>query len=85
MKKQLFVYPTLIRAKVWGDKIKEVTHIMNELGNWEGIDPETGFHLVKTQEGITLRIADLVEDDATKRNKVSMALKRPEAYCTWNG
>ncbi len=57
------------------DKIKEVEHIIHELGDWQGIDAKTGFHLVKTKEGRMLRIADLVDDDATKRDKVSAALK----------
>lgn len=58
------------------DKHKEVDHILNELGDWQGTDPDTGFHLVKTQAGQVLRIADLVDDDA-KREKVSAALKDP--------
>ena len=57
------------------DKIKEVEHITHELGEWLGVDPQTGFHLVKTLEGRVLRIADLVDDDAAKRDKVSAALK----------
>ena len=57
------------------DKIKEVEHITHELGEWLGVDPQTGFHLVKTLEGRVLRIADLVDDDAVKRDKVSAALK----------
>lgn len=59
------------------DKIKEVEHIIHELGDWQGIDAKTGFHLVKTREGKVLRIADLVDDDAAKRDKVSAALKDP--------
>lgn len=61
------------------DKIKEVEHIIGELGEWQGTDADTGFHLVKTSIGRTLRIADLVEDEANKRDKVTAALKRPEA------
>ncbi len=61
-----------------GNKTKEVDHIMSELGEWMGTDPETGFHLVKTPEGKTLRIADLVDDDA-RRSKVQAALRSPEA------
>ena len=60
------------------DKHKEVEHIIEELGDWKGIDPDTGFHLVEMSEGKTLRIADLVDDDPAKRDKVSAALKRPE-------
>ena len=60
------------------DKIKEVEHILEELGEWQGVDPTTGFHLVKTAEGRVLRIADLVNDDPKHRDKVSAALKDPE-------
>lgn len=61
------------------DKIKEVEHIIEELGEWRGTDPNTGFHLVKAANGKIIKIADLVDDDATKRDKVSAALKVPEA------
>jgi superfamily II DNA or RNA helicase len=59
------------------DKIKEVEHIIGELGEWQGADPLTGFQLVKTLEGRILRIADLVDDDPVKRDRVSLALKDP--------
>lgn len=57
------------------DKIREVEHIIEELGDWQGTDPETGFQLVRTSSGKVLRIADLVDDDASKRDRVSTALK----------
>ena len=59
------------------DKIREVEHIIEELGDWQGTDPATGFQLVKTSDGRVLRIADLVDDDAARRDKVSAALKDP--------
>src|SRR5216683_5249420 len=59
------------------DKIREVEHIIGELGEWQGIEPATGFQLVKTPEGRVLHIADLVDDDPTKRDRVSAALKDP--------
>lgn len=59
------------------DKIKEVEHIIGELGEWDGIDDATGFQLVKTPDGRVLRIADLVDDDPNKRDRVSAALKDP--------
>jgi superfamily II DNA or RNA helicase len=59
------------------DKIREVEHIIEELGEWQGTDPVTGFQLVKTLGGHVLRIADLVDDDPTKRDRVSAALKDP--------
>ncbi len=59
------------------DKIKEVEHIIGELGEWQGSDPATGFQLVKTPGGRVLRIADLVDDDPAKRERVAAALKDP--------
>ncbi|SEB20881.1 DEAD/DEAH box helicase [Pedobacter hartonius] len=76
--KTIIHIPNVNSRESMGDKIKEVEHIIDELGDWQGIDPITGFHLVKTPEGKILRIADLVDNDA-KRNKVSAALKHPEA------
>lgn len=57
------------------DKIREVEHIIEELGEWQGTDATTGFQLVKTADGTILKIADLVDDDPIKREKVSAALK----------
>ncbi len=57
------------------DKIREVEHIIEELGEWQGADPKTGFQLVKTADGTILKIADLVDDDPAKREKVSAALR----------
>lgn len=60
------------------DKIKEVQHIMDCLGEWQGVDEATGFHLVKLAEGRIIKIADLVDDsDQAKRGKVLAALKDP--------
>jgi hypothetical protein len=59
------------------DKMREVEHIIEALGEWQGIDPETGFQLVKRPDGRVLRIADLVDDDTVKRDRVSAALKDP--------
>lgn len=59
------------------DKHREVEHIIDALGDWQGADPITGFQLVKTPEGRLLRIADLVDDEPAKRDKVSAALKDP--------
>jgi superfamily II DNA or RNA helicase len=59
------------------DKIKEVEHIIEALGTWQGTDPTTGFQLVRASDGRALKIADLVDDDAAKRDRVSAALKDP--------
>ena len=57
--------------------MKEVEHIVHALGEWQGIDETTGFQLVKRPDSRVLRIADLVDDDVNKRDRVSMALKDP--------
>lgn len=77
--KTIIHIPNVNSRESMGDKIKEVEHIIHELGDWQGIDTKTGFHLVKTKDGKILKIADLVDDDVTKRNRVSAALKMPEA------
>jgi hypothetical protein len=64
------------------DKMREVEHIIEALGEWQGIDAATGFQLVKLPPngpdgGRVLRIADLVDDDAARRDRVSAALKDP--------
>ncbi len=59
------------------DKHKEVEHIIEALGSWKGVDENTGFHLVKTPDGTLLRIADLVDDEPARRDKVSAAVKMP--------
>lgn len=59
------------------DKIREVEHIIEELGEWQGTDPKTGFQLVKTADDTLLKIADLVDDDPAKRDRVMAALKDP--------
>ncbi|WP_443643504.1 DEAD/DEAH box helicase [Candidatus Levibacter sp. Uisw_134_01] len=59
------------------DKYKEVDHILNELGEWQEADPKTGFHLIKTEDNRVIKVADLVDDDKVKRDKVSEALRDP--------
>src|SRR3546814_16930350 len=57
--KTIIHIPNVNSRESTGQKIKEVEHIIEELGEWQGIDPATGFQLVKTAEGRVLRIADL--------------------------
>jgi hypothetical protein len=56
------------------DKIKEVEHILEELGEWQGTDLKTGFHLINLPDGRILKVADLVDDDPIKRSKVQAGL-----------
>jgi superfamily II DNA or RNA helicase len=75
--KTILHIPNVNSRESLGDKIREVEHIIHELGEWQGVDPVTGFQLVKTKDGRILRIADLVDDDSSKRDRVSAALKDP--------
>ena len=73
--KTIIHIPSVNSRESTKDKIKEVEHIIEELGEWQGADPETGFQIVKMATGRVLKIADLVDDDAAKRERVSAALK----------
>ncbi|MHB0770967.1 DEAD/DEAH box helicase [Bradyrhizobium sp. 1.29L] len=75
--KTIIHIPSVNSRESTKDKIKEVEHIIEALGDWQGTDPVTGFQRVKTPDGLMLRIADLVDDDAGRRDKVSAALKDP--------
>ncbi len=59
------------------DKIKEVEHIIDALGEWRGVDKATGFYLIGTPSGKTLRVADLVDDEPSKRERVAASLRDP--------
>jgi len=76
--KTIIHIPNVNSRESMGDKIKEVEHIIEELGEWLGVDPATGFHQVKTQSGKVIKVADLVDDDPSKRPIVQAALKMSE-------
>jgi len=75
--KTIIHIPSVNSRESTKDKIREVEHIIEELGEWQGSDPVTGFQLVQLPGGRVLRIADLVDDDPAKRDRVSAALKDP--------
>jgi hypothetical protein len=77
-KKTIVHIPSVNSRESTKDKIKEVEEIMEYLGEWQGADPQTGFHHVKLPNGRVIKIADLVDDsDPAKRAKVLAALKDP--------
>lgn len=76
-RKTILHIPNVNSRESTRDKHKEVEHIIEELGEWQGTDATTGFQLVKREDGRVLRIADLVDDDPGKRDRVSSALKDP--------
>lgn len=77
-KKTIVHIPSVNSRESTKDKVKEVEEIMEYLGEWQGADPQTGFHHVKLPDGRVIKIADLVDDsDPAKRAKVLAALKDP--------
>ncbi|NKX63290.1 DEAD/DEAH box helicase [Labrenzia sp. 5N] len=76
--KTIIHIPSVNSRESTKDKHREVEHIIDALGEWQGTDPATGFQLVKTPLGRILKVADLVDDEAAKRDKVSAALKNPD-------
>ena len=75
--KTIIHIPNINSRESTKDKLREVEHIIEALGEWQGIDDATGFQLVKVPGDRILRIADLVDDDAARRDRVSAALKDP--------
>lgn len=76
-KKTILHIPNVNARESTKDKHKEVEEIIESLGTWEGVDEKTGFQLVRTPDGRVLRIADLVDDEGPRRDRVSGALKDP--------
>ncbi len=60
------------------DKYSETESIYDAIGQWIETDPDTGFQLIRTNDGKLLKVADLVDDDGARRGKVSASLKMPE-------
>ncbi len=70
--------PNVNAREALKDKQREVSEIMHALGEWTGVDPVTGFHLIAAKDGRTLKVADLVDDsDPGQRSSVLGALKDP--------
>ena len=58
-------------------KTTEVSEILDAMGEWKGKGPATGFDIIVTADGRTLRVADLVDDGPERHSKVLTALKDP--------
>ncbi len=75
--KTILHIPSVNSRESTKDKVREVEHIIEELGEWQGTDSVTGFQLVKAAGGRILRIADLVDDNPARRDRVAAALRDP--------
>jgi hypothetical protein len=76
-RKTIVHIPNVNARESLGDKIREAEDIMQALGTWKGADPDTGFQLVERADGRILKIADLVDDDGARRDRVIGSLKDP--------
>ncbi|WP_146592366.1 DEAD/DEAH box helicase [Puniceibacterium confluentis] len=74
-RKTIVHIPNVNARESLGDKIREAEDIMQALGTWKGADPNTGFQLVERPDGTVLKIADLVDDDGARRDRVIGSLK----------
>ena len=76
-KKTIVHIPNVNARESLGDKIREAEDIMHALGTWKGADPATGFQLIERSDGTVLKVADLVDDDGARRDRVIGSLKDP--------
>ena len=68
--------PHLMSSASSKDKYREVFEICSKLGQYQGIEDSTGFHLVYNEDQKrTLKVADLVEDEPKLRRKTQAALR----------
>ena len=78
-KKTIVHIPSVNSRETPKDKLVQADEIMGALGTWSGKDDVTGFDLVTRSDGRVLKIANLVDDDAAKRDRVMTSLKDPAA------
>lgn len=75
-KKTIIHIPNVNANESSKDKMAEVGHIIDVLGDVDYQDPDTGVIYVKNaQTGKTLKIADLVNDEPKDREKISTYLR----------
>jgi superfamily II DNA or RNA helicase len=72
--KTIIHIPNVNSAASTADKYDETDRILDHLGEVLGKDPKTGFYAVKTNQGNTIKVADLV-DDSSDRELVMASLR----------
>lgn len=72
--KTIIHIPNVNSAASTADKYDETDRILDHLGEVLGKDPKTGFYTVKTKQGNTIKVADLV-DDSSDRELVMASLR----------
>lgn len=74
---------TNARAATGLGKYEETAQIINIIGHVEKVDYYTGIMTVKTADGRLLKVADLVEDELSARNKVQAYLQNIKKRRMW--
>lgn len=74
-KKTIIHIPNVNSGESTKDKHGEVDAIIDVLGEWQFQDPITGIHQILTKTGRTIKVANLVNDDANQRPKVQAYLR----------
>lgn len=74
-KKTIIHIPNVNSGESTKDKHGEVDAILDVLGEWQFQDPITGIHQILTKTGRTVKVANLVNDDANQRPKVQAYLR----------
>ncbi|WP_019677861.1 DEAD/DEAH box helicase [Arsukibacterium perlucidum] len=74
-KKTIIHIPNVNSGESTKDKHGEVDAILDVLGEWQFQDPITGIHQILTKTGRTIKVANLVNDDANQRPKVQAYLR----------
>ena len=76
-KKTIIHIPHVGSSASTTDKYREVLDIFDVIGDYQGVEENTGLHLIKNRERI-LRVADLVEDSPEIRQRVQATLRHLE-------
>lgn len=74
--KTIIHIPHIMNAASSKDKYREVHEILSFLGEYRGVEEDTGFHLIYNKDlKRTLKVADLVEDTPELRLRAQAALR----------
>lgn len=73
-KKTIIHIPSVNAAESTKEKLLEVDHIIDLIGDLEFTD-ENGIHHIKAHDGMSLKVADLVNDDRETRERVIRYLR----------
>ena len=77
--KTIIHIPNVNAGESTKDKYREVDEILDVIGKVTHQDPDTGVILVQRGDGKTIKVADLVNDDQSKRDKIVAYLRQMDS------